>query len=113
MLISDRGRTHVVAVAQIRWLEAADNYVMVHTADRSLLMRRTLAGLLADLGDGFVRTHRGAAVALAHALQIRPLGKGDSLIALHGGAQAPCSRQYRAGLLARLAPRRIEPSGSS
>lgn len=103
LLIADRGRTHVVAVAEILWLEAADNYVTVHGADRSLLMRRTLTGLLGDLGEGFVRTHRGAAVALAHALQIRPIGKGDAQVVLRGGALAPCSRQYRADLVARLA----------
>ena len=103
LLIPDRGRTPVVTVADILWLEAADNYVVVHTPARAPLMRRTLAGLLADLGDAFVRTHRGAAVALAHVQQLQPLGKGDSLVVLRGGASVPCSRQYRAALRARLA----------
>lgn len=102
LLIPDRGRTHVVTVAEILWLEAADNYVVVHTADRAPLMRRTLAGLLADLGETFVRTHRGAAVALAQVLQVQPRGKGDCLVVLRGGAAVPCSRQYRAALRARL-----------
>ena len=103
LLIPDRGRTHVVTVADILWLEAADNYVVVHTAERAPLMRRTLAGLLADLGDGFVRTHRGAAVALTHVQQVQPRGKGDSLIVVRGSsAGVPCSRQFRAALLARL-----------
>src|SRR5205085_6935792 len=30
LLIADRGQTHVVPCADIRWLEAADNYVQVH-----------------------------------------------------------------------------------
>lgn len=103
LLIPDRGRTHVVTLTDIRWLEAADNYVVVHAAGRSLLMRRTLAGLLADLGEGFVRTHRGAAVALAHVLAVLPLDKGDAQVQLAGGACAPCSRSHRAALMARLA----------
>ncbi|MBT9494889.1 MAG: response regulator transcription factor [Paucibacter sp.] len=99
LLVPDRGRTHVVAVAEIAWLEAADNYVVLHLlAGRPpLLLRRTLAGLLADLGPGFVRTHRGAAVALAQVLALREAG-----LTLRGGASAPCSRPYRAGLLRAL-----------
>ncbi len=102
LLIPDRGRTHVIAIADILWLEAADNYVVVHTPERAPLMRRTLAGLLADLGTGFARTHRSAAVALAHVQQVQPRGKGDSVVVLRGDAQAPCSRQFRAALMARL-----------
>jgi two-component system, LytTR family, response regulator len=102
LLIPDRGRTHVVTVAQIEWLEAADNYVVVHTTTSAPLMRRTLAALLADLGPAFVRTHRSAAVAIARVLQVQPRGKGDAEIMLAGGAAVPCSRQYRAALMARL-----------
>lgn len=102
LLIPDRGRTHVVPVAEILWLEAADNYVVVHTTMRAPLMRRSLAALVQDLGDGFVRTHRGAAVALAHVTQIQPTDKGDATIVVRGGATVPCSRQFRASMVERL-----------
>jgi two-component system LytT family response regulator len=102
LLIPDRGRTHVVPLAEILWLEAADNYVVVHTPTRSPLMRRTLTGLLADVGDSFVRTQRSAAVALSQVHELRPRGKGDAVIVLRGGVEAPCSRQYVAALRARL-----------
>ncbi|MBK6296361.1 MAG: response regulator transcription factor [Rhodoferax sp.] len=102
LLISDLGRVHVVSVAEILWLEAADNYVVVHHAQGAPLMRRTLAGLLADLGPGFVRTHRSSAVALAQVVQLQRLAKGDATVLLRDGAQVACSRQYRAALLARL-----------
>ena len=102
LLIADLGRVHVVSVADIGWLEAADNYVVVHHALGAPLMRRTLAGLLADLGPGFVRTHRGAAVALAHVAQVQRLAKGDATLRLRDGTQVPCSRQYRAALMASL-----------
>lgn len=102
LLIPDRGRTHVLPLAEIRWLEAADNYVAVHGDGRVPLMRRTLAALLHDLGDGFVRTHRSAAVALAHVQRVDVGEGGDALVILSGGAQAPCSRTHRAALLARL-----------
>lgn len=102
LLIPDRGRTHVVPVTEIQWLEAADNYVVVHAGERAPLMRRTLSGLLADLGSGFARTHRSAAVALAHVTAVRPLEKGDAAIVVRGGASVPCSRRYRGAVLAHL-----------
>lgn len=104
LLIVDRGRTHVVRFADIEWLEAADNYVTVHTSGSALLLRRTLAGLLADLGAGFVRTHRSAAVALAFVVEVQARDKGDATVVLKSGATVPCSRQHRADLLARLQP---------
>ncbi len=106
LLIADRGRTNVVPCADIEWLQAADNYVEVHFGGRSLLMRRTLAGLLRDLGPAFVQVHRSAALALAHVQSVQPRERGDAVVLLGSGAQVPCSRQYRAALMAELqAPR--------
>jgi two-component system LytT family response regulator len=104
LLIVDRGRAHVVRTSEIEWLEAADNYVTVYAGGTSLLMRRTLAGLLDDLGESFVRTHRGAAVALAQVAVVQPRAKGDATVVLRSGAEVPCSRQHRAALMARLHP---------
>jgi two-component system, LytTR family, response regulator len=105
LLIADRGQTHVVPVAEIQWLEAADNYVNLHLAGRAVLMRRTLAALLADLGPGFIRTHRSAAVALARVQSLRPREKGDAVVLMQGGAEVACSRQHRAALVQRLQAR--------
>jgi two-component system, LytTR family, response regulator len=102
LMIAERGQTHVVRCADIEWLEAADNYVTIHLPGRSLLIRRTLTALLSDLGPTFVRTHRSAAVALDAVLTVRPQGKGDATVVLRGGAEAPCSRQYREALMQRL-----------
>jgi two-component system, LytTR family, response regulator len=102
LLIPDRGRTWVLPLAEITWLEAADNYVVVHTAERAPLLRRTLAALLADLGDGFVRTHRSAAVAVAQVRELQAGASGDGLVLLRDGSQVPYSRQHRAALLALL-----------
>ncbi len=103
LLIADRGRTHVVPVAEIGWLEAADNYVVVHAGARAPLLRRTLAALVQDLGSGFVRVQRGAAVAHAHVQAVQVREKGDALLILRDGSSVPCSRNYRASLMARLA----------
>lgn len=102
LLIRDRGTTHVVPVDQIQWIETADNYVVLHTASGAPLMRQTLAGLLDKLGDGFVRSHRRAAVQLSWIEQVVAEDKGDCELVLRGGARVPCSRQFRAGVVGRL-----------
>lgn len=102
LLVADRGQLHVVRVDEIEWLEAADNYVTLHAAGRDWLMRRTLSGLLEDLGSGFVRVHRSAAVALGHVRSVQSRGKGDATIVLRSGAEVACSRQFRSELIERL-----------
>lgn len=102
LLVSERAGTRVVRVDEIAWIETADNYVVLHTAGGAPLLRQTLAGLLGQLGERFVRCHRRAAVQLEWIERVVPLEKGDCELLLRGGARVPCSRQYRAALLERL-----------
>jgi len=102
LLVGERGGTRIVRVADVQWIETADNYVVLHTAAGSPLLRQTLAGLVDRLGPGFVRCHRRAAVQLAWIERVVALDKGDGELLLRGGARVPCSRQYRADVLARL-----------
>ena len=105
LLVSGRGGTRVVRVTDIGWIETADNYVALHTADGSPLLRQTLAGLLPRLGPAFVRCHRRAAVQVDWIEHVLPLDKGDCELLLRGGARVPCSRQYRDALRQRVLQR--------
>lgn len=100
LLIPERSGTRIVKVEQIQWIETADNYVILHTADGEPLMRQTLAGLLEKLGPRFLRCHRRAAVQLGWIAAIINHDKGDGELLLHGGARVPLSRQYRASVIA-------------
>lgn len=102
LLVPTRQGLQVLRVADIEWIAAADNYVTLHAPGRELLLRRTLAGLLADLGEGFVRVHRSAAVALARVAEVMPNDKGDAVLRLASGAEVACSRAFRAALVERL-----------
>jgi len=102
LLVPTRAGVQVLRVADIHWLEAADNYVTLHALGREWLLRRTLAGLLADLGDGFIRVHRSTAVAWAQVAEVRPNDKGDALLRLRDGTELACSRAHRAALMQRL-----------
>jgi two-component system LytT family response regulator len=102
LLVPERGGMRIVKVEQIQWIETADNYVVLHTADGQPLMRQTLAGLLDRLGPRFVRCHRRAAVQLGWIASIQNLEKGDGELTLHSGALVPCSRQFRGEVMDRL-----------
>ena len=102
LMVTERGVTRIVRVADIQWLETADNYVVLHASGASPLLRQTLAGLLETLGPGFMRCHRRAAVQLSWIERIETTAKGDGEILLRGGARAPLSRQFRQNLLAAL-----------
>lgn len=102
LLVRDRGRVMVLAVADLLWLESADNYVEVHTAQCAPLLRQTLASLIEHLGPRFERIHRRVAVQVSKVTQLVNLSKGDAEVVLSNGQRLPCSRQYRAQLLARL-----------
>jgi hypothetical protein len=90
--------------SQILWLEADDNYVRVHTADRDYFVRRSLRELLSEAGERFVRIHKSRAVNLAEIAGIKPLTNGDGEIQLRSGQKLRMSRRFRQDLTARLKP---------
>ena len=102
LLVTERGVTRVIRIEHIEWIETADNYVVLHAGGRQRLMRQTLSGLLERLGPRFVRCHRRGAVQVDWIEHVVTLDKGDCELVLRGGARVPCSRQYRAEVLARL-----------
>ena len=103
LLVTERGVTRIVRVADLRWLETADNYVALHDGGGAPLLRQTLAGLLDTLGPAFLRCHRRAAVHLPWIAHVVANDRGDGHIALTDGGTVPLSRQYRPALLAALA----------
>ena len=106
LLIPQTGRTLVVNVDEIDWIEAADYCVQLHVGKRSHLLRRPLEDIETELGPaGFVRIHRSTIVNVARVKQIRPQFKGDAVVDLADGTELRVSRNRRAGLLAALARR--------
>lgn len=103
LLVPVGEQLRLIDAAEIEWLEADDNYVHVHTAQRRYLLRRTLHDLLAQLGEQrFVRIHKSAAVNIAEVQSLTPLFKGDHEIQLRGGRRLRLSRRYKDGLFSRM-----------
>ena len=103
-LLVPRGeQLELIEAAAIHWLEADDNYVHVHTSTASYLVRRTLADLLAQLGEQrFVRIHKSTAVNLAEIAALSPLFKGDHEVRLRSGKLLRLSRRFKDELFGRM-----------
>jgi two-component system LytT family response regulator len=104
MIIQERGRVIVLSVPDIHWVEAADNYVLLHAAENSHMLRQTLLMTARRLGDAYSRCHRSYLVRRDQIVgfENRLGGKGDGEFKLRSGALVPCSRQYREQILLSL-----------
>jgi two-component system response regulator AlgR len=63
--VSERGRIHLVPVAEVVYLKAELKYVTIRTGDREYLLEESLASLEQEFGEIFVRVHRSCLVARA------------------------------------------------
>lgn len=98
-------REVMVSVDQVQYLEAAGNYVVLHTDEGELKLRETLGNLERRLADrDFVRVHRSYVVNLDAVREIQPWFHGDQRIVLKNGDFVNLSRRYRDALRRRLSP---------
>jgi two-component system LytT family response regulator len=89
----------VVRIADIDWIEADHDYVMLHVGDRSLILRETIASVEMRLAlSGFVRIHRSALVNADRVRELRPRAKGEFNVVLLDGKQLRLTRNYRAAV---------------
>ncbi len=96
-------QTVIVPLADVRWIEAADNYVRLHTTSGTHLSRRKMRDLEQVLDpELFVRIHRSTIVRLDAVTGFRALGDGDWEVALKDGVRLTLTRTYREGFEARL-----------
>jgi len=63
LCIPERGRIHLVAVAEVLYLRAEQKYVTVRTAGGEFLLEESLTRLEEEFGPVFVRIHRNCLVA--------------------------------------------------
>lgn len=91
-----------VQVHDIDWFEAAGNYVRVHLADATHLIRASLSELESTLDPHhFLRIHRRAIVNLDRIATIQPDGVSDYRVVLETGDLVKVGRTYRDDLLQR------------
>jgi two-component system LytT family response regulator len=91
------GRFVFLRFDEIVWVEAADNYVVIHTtAGERLMPRDTLSSIEERLGpQKFTRVNRSALVRIDQVKELQPTAQGDYSILLRNGARIPLSRSLR------------------
>jgi two-component system LytT family response regulator len=104
LMVKSRSRIYFVRTGEIEWIEAAGNYVRLHTAGKRHLLRRTMGGLEAQLDpEQFLRIHRSTIVNLDYVRELRPTFSGEYEVVLKDGTRLTLSRGYRESL-ERFAP---------
>lgn len=97
------GRVRVVSADSVRWIEAARDYVRLHTADGTHLIRETMRNVERRLSpSAFVRVHRSTIVRLAAVTGIEHLSNGRVEVVLDDGSRHDVSRSGRRRLEERL-----------
>ncbi len=94
--IKDRGQIFRVDVESIERIEAAGDYMCIHTADNSLILRETMKDLEKRLDPRtFQRVHRSCIVNLDQVREVKPHTNGECFLVLESGSQVKVSRSYR------------------
>jgi len=87
------GKIRIIPVEDIHYLEAADDYVKVHTRDGSFLKNKTMGHFESVMNaNQFVRTHRSYIVNITEITRIDPYEKDNHLAILKSGARVPVSK---------------------
>ncbi len=94
LFVRDAGRIVPIRVSTVEWLEACDDYVVVHTASQRFRVNVTLSELEQRLNpQTFLRVHRSHVVNLDHVASWTPYDGSRVQITLKSGATIMASRQ--------------------
>lgn len=95
--IKNGERITLLNADRVDWIEAADNYICLHSGGKSYLVRHKLSDIEKQLDpDQFLRIHRSRIVNIERIREMRPQGSGDCLLVLEDGTELASSRTYRA-----------------
>jgi two-component system LytT family response regulator len=87
------GRVRFVAAADVDWIEADGNYMVLHVGENRHRLRASLAGLTEGLDPKrFVRIHRSVIVNVERIREVQPWFGGDYIAILRTGAKLRVSR---------------------
>ena len=82
--------------AEIDWIDAAGDYMCVHAAGETHVLRATMKQLESALDPQlFQRVHRSAIVNLTRVRRLRPHANGEYFLTLESGQELKLSRTHR------------------
>ncbi len=95
IMIRNKEQILLVPVTEIIWIEAAGDYVYIHTAAHKHLCREKLISLESKLNpEAFARVHRSSIVNINMIESLRPNDRGDYELSLKNKEKLKLSRNY-------------------
>ena len=92
--VKQEDRVLFLKVEDIAWIEALDNYVILHVGRQRFTLRERLSALEAALDpDQFFRINRSALINLSYLAELRAMFKGEHTVVLRDGSRLPLTRE--------------------
>ncbi|GAC1429170.1 MAG: LytTR family DNA-binding domain-containing protein [Chitinophagaceae bacterium] len=93
IVVKNGAKIKIIPVQEVLYLEAADDYVKIHTSDSYYLKNKTMSHFEKALdAQQFARCHRSYMVNVQHIARIDPYEKDGHLAILKSGARVPVSK---------------------
>jgi two-component system, LytTR family, response regulator len=93
IVVKNGSKIKIIPVQDVFYLEAADDYVKVHTQEGNFLKNKTMNHFEQTLdANQFVRSHRSYIVNIQKITRIDPYEKDNHIAILRSGAKVPVSR---------------------
>jgi len=93
IVVKNGAKIKIIPVHEVLYLEAADDYVKIHTAESYYLKNKTMAHFEKALdAQQFARCHRSYMVNVQHIARIDPYEKDGHIAILKSGAKVPVSK---------------------
>ncbi len=93
VVVKTAGKIKIIPTEDIHYLEAADDYVRIHTKEGGFLKNRTMTHFEKSLdGNLFVRTHRSYIVNVQQITRIDPYEKESYVAILKNGVKVSVSK---------------------
>lgn len=93
IVVKNGSKIKIIPVSTVYYLEAADEYVKIHTSEGYFLKKKTMSFFESSLAaHEFVRCHRSFLININEVTRIDPYEKDNYVAKLKGGQQVPVSR---------------------
>jgi two-component system LytT family response regulator len=95
LAVRSAGKTIFVDLDEVDWMEAAENYVQLHTARSNHLLHVAMNTIEKSLNpELFMRIHRSIIVNTSRIKELQPGQHGEYVITLHSGVRLQSGRTY-------------------
>lgn len=103
IVVKNGDRHEFVSIDSIEWIEAANNYVLLHCGSKSHLVSETLTAMEKRLDPArFIRIHRGKIVNVSRISVVHSIVGGAFELEMKSGTRLSTGRQFKGSVQALL-----------